>query len=212
MKKDNTSTTADWARLNEVVKASGMSVNAFALHIGLPRSENLYQIKKGNHGISKALAGTINSYFPDYSVGGLLSGEPSARMTEDNERVELKNDTVKRITVYNRIALGCKPIYNIYISEDFVNGAEVAIMNKDESLAPKIPVGAMVFLKPARNIISGKFYLIVTDELSIIRKAKVLDNSGTVLLSTIDTHNYPDFEIDRNEITAIYSVEKIFAE
>ena len=29
-----------------------MTVNYFALYIGLPRGENLYQIKKGNNGIS----------------------------------------------------------------------------------------------------------------------------------------------------------------
>jgi len=39
--------SADWLRLEEVINYSGMSVNAFALHIGLLRSENLYQIKKG---------------------------------------------------------------------------------------------------------------------------------------------------------------------
>ncbi|MCD8186475.1 MAG: hypothetical protein LUD68_08550, partial [Rikenellaceae bacterium] len=51
--------------------------HAFTLHIGLPRSENLYQIKKGNHGISKTLAETIHRFYPPCSVGWWISGEQS---------------------------------------------------------------------------------------------------------------------------------------
>lgn len=91
------------------------------------------------------MAETINRFYPNYSVGWLLSGEASAKMPPDADRLELRNDTVKRIQVYNQFRSGAKPVYHIYISEDFVNGAELAVMNKDESLVPKIPVGALVF-------------------------------------------------------------------
>ena len=39
----------DWQRIEMVIQQSKLTVNAFARHIGLPRGENLYQIKKGNN-------------------------------------------------------------------------------------------------------------------------------------------------------------------
>ena len=56
-------TPTNWQRIEMVIQQSKMTANAFARHIGLPRGENLYQIKKGNNGISLDVAniGTPNS-------------------------------------------------------------------------------------------------------------------------------------------------------
>lgn len=64
-----------WERLAEVITYSGLSVNAFAKAIGLKRSENLYQIKRGNNGISPKLAKRISRAFPCFSVAWLIFGE-----------------------------------------------------------------------------------------------------------------------------------------
>lgn len=54
-----TETMTSWQRLEQVVKWAGTSTNKFALGIGLKRSENLYQIKRGAFGISKELSSLI---------------------------------------------------------------------------------------------------------------------------------------------------------
>lgn len=64
-----------WHRLERVIKWTGLSVNSFALNIGLKRSENLYQIKRGNNGISRDLANLITTKYPTVSKGWLLTGE-----------------------------------------------------------------------------------------------------------------------------------------
>ena len=64
-----------WQRLETIIKMSGMSINAFARCIGLPRGENLYQIKKGNNRISRDLASRIVNYYPQISFSWLLTGE-----------------------------------------------------------------------------------------------------------------------------------------
>jgi hypothetical protein len=74
MKSDITPNPA-WERLSEVIGYSGLSVNAFAKAIGLKRGENLYQIKKGNNGISPNLAKRINRVLPCFSVAWLIFGE-----------------------------------------------------------------------------------------------------------------------------------------
>ena len=72
---DNTLRSEKWRRLERVIKWTGLSINSFALTIGLKRSENLYQIKKGNNGISRDLAELITAKYPSVSKGWLLTGE-----------------------------------------------------------------------------------------------------------------------------------------
>ena len=52
MKSDYPLTSAR-ERLSEVIGYSGLSVNAFVKAIALKRSENLYQIKRGNNVLAR---------------------------------------------------------------------------------------------------------------------------------------------------------------
>ncbi len=65
----------NWQRIERVVRWAGLSVNSFALSVGLSRGENLYQIKRGNNGISPQLAGRIAERYPQISRAWLLTGE-----------------------------------------------------------------------------------------------------------------------------------------
>ena len=47
---------SSWRRLERVIESSGLTINSFARYVGLPRGENLYQIKRGNYGISLGVA------------------------------------------------------------------------------------------------------------------------------------------------------------
>lgn len=64
-----------WERIEAVVKMAQMTTNGFARHIGLPRGENLYQIKRGNNGVSLDLADQIVAKFPEVSKLWLLTGD-----------------------------------------------------------------------------------------------------------------------------------------
>ena len=46
-----------WERLESVIRWSNMTINAFGRHMGLVRSENLYQIKAGKNGIPRGKSG-----------------------------------------------------------------------------------------------------------------------------------------------------------
>ena len=65
----------NWQRLEAVIKWAHMSTNYFARHIGLARGENLYQIKRGNNGISRDVARRIVTKFPQIDLLWLLTGE-----------------------------------------------------------------------------------------------------------------------------------------
>ncbi len=62
-----------------------MSVNYFARHIGLARGENIYQIKRGNNGISLKLADCIVRAFPEINKLWLLTGEGEMYLTKEEQ-------------------------------------------------------------------------------------------------------------------------------
>ena len=75
-----------WPRIEMVVRWSCMSVNAFARHIGLPRGENLYQIKRGNNGLSIHVADMICEKFPEIDELWLLTGKNNMFLSMDKCR------------------------------------------------------------------------------------------------------------------------------
>jgi len=92
----------NWQRLEQVVKWSGMSTNKFATVIGLKRSENLYQIKRGNFGISKELARLINGYYPGISKLWLLTGE--------GEMLHAREIDIDLINAFNQLGVNLDSI------------------------------------------------------------------------------------------------------
>lgn len=64
-----------WERIEAVIKMAQMTTNGFARHIGLARGENLYQIKRGNNGVSLDVADRIVAKFPEVSKLWLLTGD-----------------------------------------------------------------------------------------------------------------------------------------
>ena len=65
----------NWQRIEAVIKWANMTTNYFARYIGLARRENLYQIKRGNNGISLDVAERIVAKFPQVDKLWLLTGE-----------------------------------------------------------------------------------------------------------------------------------------
>ena len=83
--KQMTENNANWERLEAVIHWAKMSTNYFARYIGLPRGENLYQIRKGNNGISKDVARRVTEKFPEISDVWLLTGSGEMFKTPKQE-------------------------------------------------------------------------------------------------------------------------------
>ncbi|MCD8172182.1 MAG: helix-turn-helix transcriptional regulator [Alistipes sp.] len=89
-------TISEWERIEEIRKHCGANTVAELAHrIGLKRGENLYQIKRGNNGISKQLAERIVRYFPEISKLWLLTGEGNPVRPDE----ELPRDININVTV-----------------------------------------------------------------------------------------------------------------
>ena len=74
---------SSWRRLERVIESSGLTINSFARYVGLPRGENLYQIKRGNYGVSLGVAKKIHAKFPQYPISWLMHGEAESAATPE---------------------------------------------------------------------------------------------------------------------------------
>ncbi len=75
-----------WARIEEIMSYYSLpSVSAFARRVGLKRSENLFQIKRGRNRISFALVDQICDHIPEISKAWLLTGEGAMIISDNND-------------------------------------------------------------------------------------------------------------------------------
>ncbi len=176
-----------WTRLEQVIGWSGLTINAFALSLGLKRAENLYQIKKGKNAISKDLAELISTKYCNISKSWLLTGEGTMFMGEDKpiERGALPG---KGIPYYEFVPVSSggeeifsNPLY--YVDIPMLSHCDIAIPCVGDSMSPDIPSGAVVLLKEIdpELILSGEIYFIVTDAYSVIRKIRSVDGDDSRL-------------------------------
>ena len=113
-----------------------MTINYFALYIGLPRGENLYQIKKGNNGISRNLAYKIVTKFPEVSLAWLLTGEGQMFVDEKLCGVQIpfyQVDVESHITRLDELA----PDREMVIPQ--LTGCDLAMLYNGKAMGCSIP-------------------------------------------------------------------------
>ncbi len=161
----------DWQRLEQVIKWTGLSTNAFAAGIGLKRSENLYQIKRGNNSISKNLAELITRKYPFVNRAWLLTGEGD--MFAENEKREgipyYKKDVLRLVCE----TAGCDA--DDYIRMPGFGECDFAAPVTGDAMAPEVPAGATVVLEqvdPLAPVLSGEIYVAVTSAFALLRYVK----------------------------------------
>lgn len=179
----------DWQRLEQVIKWTGLSTNAFAAGIGLKRSENLYQIKRGNNRISKNLAELITHKYPSVNRAWLLTGEGEMFAGAGGGAA----DRVETGEAAGAAGARCGiPYYNVdalrfvgetqrrepvsYIQVPGFDDCDFAAVVTGDAMAPEVPAGAIVALKevnPAGAVLPGEIYLAVTPEFASMRYVKL---------------------------------------
>ena len=191
-----------WGRIMQIIKENDVrNPHKFSKHLGLKRSENLYQIKKGNHGISKSLATTINKMFPQYSVGWLISGE-NYNINLGVEEVPFYEDT-KSLIAQNASNK------HIALSQELANEAECATIYVEEAMSPKIPTGSYVLLKKSNTTIYGKIYLVQLEDYSFFRIARKAESDEYIKLCSSRPEEFEDLLIKKDEVLAMYEVRSI---
>ncbi len=201
-----------WQRLEQVIKWSGLSTNKFALTIGLKRSENLYQIKRGSFGVSKELSSLITAKYPQINRSWLLTGDGemmvgvSAAGIDPNSVIPFYSIDVAQVMQLDKESK--TPQYNISIPID----ADFAIQCSGNSMIPDIPNGATIVLKGIEldRILPGLPYLVVTQEYATVRIVRSFtDDSTKLILQPRNSRDYDEVVISKKEIKKIYSIKSV---
>ena len=196
----------NWQRIEAVIKWANMSTNYFARHIGLARGENLYQIKRGNNGISLDVADRIVNKFPQIDKLWLLTGE-GQMFTEDRMRGA-------QIPYYDvDVEQGIAQLGQLEAESNLVippvGNCDLAMCYTGRAMGPIVPPGTVVLLKAVDRdaIIPGGEYVIVSRKIVTLRIVRAADEDGKVRLVPGDRENYDDIILSISDIISVYQVK-----
>ncbi len=199
----------NWQRIEKIVKWTGLSVNAFARAIGLNRSENLYQIKKGNNGISRDLVELITKKYPSISKAWLLTGEgKSMFITETQSAAGIPYYETDAVRVVLSEAM---PAPNYHLNMPMLGDSDFAALAFGWSMHPDIPQGSSIIVKaidPA-NLLPGEDYLVVSEKFTGIRTVRTIPGSAMLRLSPRNTAQFDEMEIDPDSILKLYIIRAV---
>lgn len=209
----------NWQRLEQVIKWTGLSTNAFAINIGLKRSENLYQIKRGSFGISKELARLIVEKYPMINRSWLLTGDGMIFLEDEiPEGVKQSVSSDNSIPFYNVDAIQfvtnlptmVKPLY--FINVPSFRDASFAVTCVGTAMQPEIPNGSTVILKELSldSLLPGEAYVVVTRDFTIVRYVRTIsDNPSVLVLVPANENDYDDIIVRKETIEKLFLVKGI---
>ncbi|MDR2955832.1 MAG: XRE family transcriptional regulator [Prevotella sp.] len=210
----------NWERLEKVIRNTGLSTNAFAISIGLKRSENLYRIKNGKNSISKDLAELITTKYCKISKSWLLTGEGSMYLDYQSQQGDKGSNNTKKIPYYDSIMFDSKnesinlstPLY--YIDVPTLSNCDLAVLFVGDSMLPQIQSGSIVALKETDTslILPGEIYMIVTDNFTTIKYIRTIEgNSHQLRLVPANKESYDEFLLNKKLIRHLFLVKGVIS-
>ena len=198
----------NWERLEQVLRYSKLSANAFAARIGIVRSENIYHIKRGSFGISYDLAERITAVFPEINPTWLLSGIGDMLLNTKNKRTSvpfyegdieqvLRPDVDVKAKVLGR--------YNLPFHCD----CDIVVRSLTQAMSAPGTAASDLFLKSVsvEDMVQGNEYVIALEDRVVWRKIRNVKGCAEQWrLVAVDRAAYPDIIINKSEIRAVWRV------
>lgn len=193
-----------WDRLAIVINESGMTMHSFAKHIGLPRSETIYQIKRGQIGISKHVADAVVEHFPEYSSIWLQSGYGTMLANPSKERGYIPYYNCKISQLRNIRDMDVDDFFYLPIVPDF----DFAVPYIGEEMAPEIPNGTILILKQIdmRSVMFGNTYVIYTAHIAVLRTVRSTEEVNRLRLVAANSEKFDDLYINRSDVSGVFAI------
>lgn len=190
-----------WERLEEVIKWTGLSTHAFAMELGLKRSENLYRVRREKNGVSRKLAETIVQRYPEVNMLWLFTGEGQMFACE-----KITQPPKKQICVYENLNHLNDPIFSI--ESAMFSDCDLGVRIDSDAMSPSVPNGSFLFLKKIDNdsIIYGQMYYFLYKNVFMLRYIRKGTDENKIILSAVNSKRYDDMSINKNDISAIHLV------
>lgn len=182
-----------------------MSTNYFARYIGLPRGENLYQIKRGNNGISRDVANRIVEKFPQINKLWVLTGEGQMFAASElrGAQIPYYNIEVEQgVLLRDRLA----PAWNLVIPG--LPQCDFAMRYDGREMGDALPAGSIVLLLAADKemMIPGAEYVIVSRKIVTLRTVFPAADGHKWRLAVANNEDLDDIILTSNAIEAVYKV------
>ncbi len=197
---------AAWQRLKLVIEAVGMTTSSFARYLGLPRGENLYQIKKGNSRISHNLAQRIHDKFPQYPIGWLMCGEMEAFGSESGGAPAVL------LPIYRNFPTTSFPPKgflngHLILSAEQTGDAQIAVPGPCELLGMTARELLLLLGEPQVKIDEGRVYFVATSRFRLFRTVYYDSESpDCLLLKAAFGIGMDDLTVRRDDVRALWPV------
>lgn len=197
---------SNWQRIEAVIKWANMTTNYFARYIGLARGENLYQIKRGNNGISLDVADRIVAKFPQVDKLWLLTGEGQMFAESRSRGAQIPFydvDVEREITQVGQLTA------DSYLVAAPVGDCDLAMVYAGRAMGALVPPGTVVMLKAVdpEAIIPGEEYVVVCRKIVTLRIVRAAETEHRYRLVAGNRDDFDDIVIDAADIVAIYKVK-----
>ncbi len=191
-----------------MVRWTGLSVNSFALSLGLSRGENLYQIKRGNNRISRELASTIAARYPQISRGWLLTGEGEMFTGQAAGRASIPFFEVE---IERYVATPGRFTESGRITVPGVDDADFGALYCGRAMGDQIPPGSIVLVRKVEpeKLVPGGDYLVTGGGLTLLRRVRREAGSETLRLLPLDTESFDEIRIDAAAVTGLWLVRAV---
>ncbi|MCD7970801.1 MAG: hypothetical protein LUF87_10675 [Alistipes sp.] len=201
----------EWERISQIIRHYNFtSILSFARHIGLQRSENLYQIKRGNNRISRELAERISEHFPELNKAWILTGEGKMFPNEESNPILKQIAEIPFFPDFPTIRPPADPDKFLYYSKQLIANADFAVRCNTDELTPLYKREAVIFLRRCaldKPVVYGELYFVVTDYCRIYRKLRKAPHDGEIVLESHNREKYDDMVIAFEDIRELYIVE-----
>ena len=197
----------NWERIEEVLAYVKKSANAFAVKIGLLRSESIYHIKRGAFGISYDLAERITAHYPEINPTWLLSGVGSLlRDTRGKgSSVPFYEGDIAEVLRTGEVV--GTPLGQLRLP--YACDCDIVVRSTQKSMLMPGSAAVDLFLKriSVDDMVQGNEYVIVTDRGVVWRKIRAVKESAEQWrLVAMDREECADTVINRADIRAIWRV------
>lgn len=194
-----------WERLEEVIKWTGLSTHAFAMELGLKRSENLYRIRREKNGVSRKLADTVACRYPEINMLWLFTGE--GQMFNKEKSVSLQK---RYVPIYESLKNTQNHIFKV--ESMLFSDCELGVRVDGDAMSPVVPNSSFVLLKKAcrTSIVYGQMYYLLYNNVYMLRYIRKGED-GSLILSAVNTEKYDDMSIKIDDLSVVYIVNYLIS-
>ena len=196
----------NWERIERVLEYVQMNANAFAIHIGMQRSENIYHIKRGAFGISEELVERITARFPEINPTWLLSGVGDMLLnnTSNKSIIPFYEQGITQL-----INKGDKRLKLGKYQLPYFCDCDAVVRVKAHSMVLPGTAVTDLFVKSIKveEMVQGNEYLIVLDNEVLWRKIRHVKSAPEQWrLVAYDRVEAPDIFVNKSDIRQVWRV------